>query len=131
MYCGIGPIPKGKQRGTPQYCLANRQVRYYGIEEIEKELLKKEKEVDITKEKLKLKKLEDDGKRLINEYKKVKLILSLEDATKSDKKKALKRIDQLINKRDKLVKNISKQSEYIKTLEKEKKRKEKKTPKKR
>jgi len=30
-YCGIGPIPKGRRRGTAKECLKSHQVRYYGL----------------------------------------------------------------------------------------------------
>lgn len=39
-YCGKGPVPKGKKRGSAEYCLMNNQVRYYGVEKIDKKLLK-------------------------------------------------------------------------------------------
>src|SRR5258705_207523 len=43
MYCGIGKIPKGKVRGTPEYCVQTNQIRYYGLEEIDEKLLKQAK----------------------------------------------------------------------------------------
>ena len=61
MYCGIGPIPKDKTRGTPEYCVRTNQVRYYGLMQIDKKLLNqaKGKTTDLIKEQLKLKKIED------------------------------------------------------------------------
>lgn len=47
-YCGIGPITKGKRRGTVSECEEMNQVRYYGIVETaapakKKKLTEKEK----------------------------------------------------------------------------------------
>jgi len=64
MYCGIGKIPRGKTRGTPEYCVQSNQIRYYGLEKIDKNLLKRAKGLtsDLIKEQLKLKKIEDEAK---------------------------------------------------------------------
>ena len=34
MYCGIGPIPNGKVRGTLEHCYKKNQVRYYGLSKV-------------------------------------------------------------------------------------------------
>lgn len=39
-YCGKGPVPKGKTRGSAEYCLRNNQVRYYGVKKIDAKMLK-------------------------------------------------------------------------------------------
>ena len=36
-YCGIKKVPKGKHRGTMNECL--NQVRYYGLNKVDKSLL--------------------------------------------------------------------------------------------
>jgi len=128
MYCGIGPIPRGKIRGTPEYCIQTNQVRYYGLELIDKKLLKsaKGKSSDIVKEQLKLKKIEDDAKFLIKEVRNIKVITEDRDAKPSQQKRAQKKLDELLVRRDKLVKKLKTQKEVVETLEKEEARLNKK-----
>ena len=38
MYCGKGPVPKNKRRGTAAECRDLGQIRYYGIEQIPEDL---------------------------------------------------------------------------------------------
>lgn len=121
MYCGIGKIPKGKIRGTPEYCIEANQVRYYGLKKIDSNLLSmsKSKKTDLIKQQLKLKRIEDDAKILIKEVKNIKLIINDDLARESSKKKAKKRMDELLVKRDNLVKRLKKQREFVKQIEKE------------
>lgn len=39
-YCGKGPVPKGRTRGSAEYCLRSNQVRYYGVKKIDDKMLK-------------------------------------------------------------------------------------------
>lgn len=39
IYCGIGKVPKNKVMGTANECINNGQIRYWGIEKIDKKLL--------------------------------------------------------------------------------------------
>lgn len=135
MYCGIGKLTKGKIRGTPEHCIRTNQVRYYGIESIDPDLIPQAKgqASDLLKEQLKLKRIEDDAKGLIKEAKLVKIILEDDSATKSQQKKAQKKMDELLIKRDKLVKKIKSQKDIVLALEteakeKEEREKKKKTP---
>ncbi|AGC02111.1 putative low complexity protein [Acanthamoeba polyphaga moumouvirus] len=120
MYCGIGKIPKGKIRGTPEYCLEANQVRYYGLKKIDPDLLSMttSRKSSLVKEQLKLKRLQDDAKILIKEVKNVDLVLNDDMARESNIKRARKRKDELLIKRDKLVTRIKKQREIVKALEK-------------
>ena len=34
-YCGIHKVPKGRERGTSEYCIKSGQARYYGINSVE------------------------------------------------------------------------------------------------
>ena len=34
-YCGIHKVPKGRVRGTSEYCIKSGQARYYGINSVE------------------------------------------------------------------------------------------------
>ncbi len=121
MYCGIGKIPKGKIRGTPEYCIEANQVRYYGLKKIDSNLLSmsKGRKTDLVRQQLKLKRIEDDAKILIKEVKNIKLIINDDLARESSKKKARKRMDELLIKRDNLVKRLKKQREFVKQIEKE------------
>ena len=124
MYCGIGPIPKDKTRGTPEYCVRTNQVRYYGLMQIDKKLLNqaKGKTTDLIKEQLKLKKIEDNAKILIKDVKNLKLVLENEAIKPSQQKKAQKKMDELLIKRDKLVKQLKLQKKIVEMLEKEEKK---------
>lgn len=120
-YCGMGPVPKGKIRAPPEYCLKNNQVRYYGIVAIDPELLNtiKTKTTNLVKEQLKLKKIEDDAKLLIKEVKNIKIILEDDEAKPAKIKKAQKRMDELLAKRDKLVKKLKAQKAVVEAAEAE------------
>lgn len=109
-------------RGTPEYCVQTRQVRYYGIEPIDEELLNIGGKVNLIKEQLKLRKVEDDARIMINEIKKLKLIIDSKDATKTEKKRAQKKLDQIFIKRDTMVKKIKAQRIFVHKLEKIKKK---------
>lgn len=124
-YCGIGPIPKNKIRGTIEECLNAKQVRYWGIEKIPKNVIdaqKKDKKT-LQAEMLKMKSLEGKAKKLIDDVKKYKLILD----TKTKQKKKISNIDQkkgnkLLNKRDLLIKQIKRQGKLIERLKEQEKK---------
>lgn len=127
MYCGRGPVPRGKVRGTAEYCLRNNQVRYYGLVAIDKKLLDmyQGKATSLIKEQLKLKKIENEAKILIKEVKNIKVILDNEELKQSRRKQVQKKLDNLLLKRDKLVKKLRDQRQVIHTIEKEEKRADK------
>ncbi|XWV24718.1 hypothetical protein QJ856_gp1065 [Tupanvirus deep ocean] len=127
MYCGIGPIPKGKVRGTPEYCVQTNQIRYYGLEPIDEDLLKqaKGKTSNLQKEQLKLKKIQDDAKLLIKEVKNLKVILDDENIKPGQQKRAQKRMDDLLVKRDKLVKKLNQQTKVVEIIEENEKKRSK------
>lgn len=125
-YCGIGPVPKGKERGTAEYCAASKQIRYYGKKKVDPALLVvKKKGTDIIKEQLKLRALQDKGKILINNIKIEKIIIDNDKSKKSQVRGAEKRLEELLVKRDKLVKNIKKQTKIVDLLEVKKQKKKK------
>ena len=39
IYCGVGPLPKGKRRCTMIEAAEKNQVRYYGLNKIDKKLV--------------------------------------------------------------------------------------------
>lgn len=116
MYCGIEKVPKGKERGTIEFCAKKKQIRYYGLKKINKDqLLKKNNKNDErVKESLKYNKLNDDAKVLVKDYKNLKVKYEI-NPLKTTKKK----IDDLLKKRDKLLIKIKKQKKVVKKLNKE------------
>jgi hypothetical protein len=121
MYCGIGDVPKNKVRGTPEYCVRNNQVRYYGVEALSEDMLnlRKSLAVNLEKEQLKLRKLLDQGTILLRQIKNEQFIYRDERQKESARKRADKKLDQLLAKRDKLVKKIKDQRAYVVMLEEE------------
>lgn len=117
-YAGIGPVPKGKVRAPPEYCLQNNLVRYYGLVAIDKELLekfRKNKESNLQKEQLRLRRLQDEAKIIIKEYRNLKLALKHEEKPSSIKRIQTK-LDSLVVKKDKLVKNLKRQQQIVDNL---------------
>lgn len=130
-YCGVGPVPRGKVRGTPEYCVQTNQVRYYGLVKIDKDLLKtaKGETTDLIKEQLKLKKLEDDARVLIRDAKNLNLIIEDDTIKKSKRKQAREKMKKLMEKREKLIKSIKSQRDYVNELKEEKEKEEKRAKK--
>ncbi|AKI79324.1 hypothetical protein [Acanthamoeba castellanii mimivirus] len=123
MYCGIGKIPKGKERGTPEYCVQSNQVRYYGLKKIDRSLLEtaKVKKTSLVKEQTKLNNLIEKGKQMLKEYNNLKLIINDEKSSKSAVNKARKRMEEIVLRKDRFVKDVKKQREIVNDLiEKEK-----------
>ena len=42
-YCGVNDPPKGRTRGTAEQCAKSGQIRYYGLEKVDKETIAKPK----------------------------------------------------------------------------------------
>ncbi|CDI70062.1 hypothetical protein [Zamilon virus] len=127
MYCGIGKIPKGKKAGTPEQCLKANQVRMYGRYSVDPKLLENagKKKLDLTKEILKYKKLQDDAKILIKQYKNLKLIVDDDTMKKSLIKASQVKLKALLVKKDKLVKKMLAQKKIVTKLENEAEKAEK------
>jgi hypothetical protein len=122
-YCGINRVPKGKKQGTIEECYDNRQIRYYGLHKVDPKLLKKKnKAVNIVEEQLKLRILQERGKRLVRNYKEQSAILEDEESTVKKKNEATKKIEKLLQQRDVLLKKIREQKKYVKSIEKERKK---------
>lgn len=122
MYCGINKVPKGKKRGTAKECAKANQIRYYGIEQIDPDLLKKKKKkLDFEEEKLKLLTLNQKGKKIVNEYKKQKIILDNPNGKAAAIKAANKKIESLLKQRDTLLKKMKAQKKIVNQLSEENK----------
>lgn len=118
IYCGIGRVPKNNRLGTAEECALKRQIRYYGLQKVNlNDIAKGKTRLDKQKEQLKLKKLEDDARYLIKQVNNVKVIIDSDKATARQKKAANKKLDGYYLKRDKLLKDIKKQSKIIKDME--------------
>lgn len=116
MFCGAGPVPKGKVRASAEYCVSTRQIRYYGVEALPEELLKGKEMVDIVKEQLKLRKLIDKSRILLNNFKKANLIINAPDAKPSQVKAAKKQIEKLKIDKEKMIVQIKKQKKFVDQL---------------
>jgi hypothetical protein len=119
IYCGIKPVPKGKELGTAEQCIKANQTRYWGVKPLDAQLLneKNSKKPNLIQEQLKLRKYYDDAKVLMKEYKNLKIIADSEKVSNSERKKAETRMNKLLQKKEVLKKNIEKQSKYVKQLE--------------
>lgn len=118
IYCGVGRVPKNNRLGTAEECALKRQIRYYGLQKVNlNDIAKGKTRLDKQKEQLKLKKLEDDARYLIKQVNNVKVIIDSDKATARQKKAANKKLDGYYLKRDKLLKDIKKQSKIIKDME--------------
>lgn len=123
MFCGIGKVPKNKTRGTPEYCINNNQVRYYGLVGIDEKLLdkyKKTKTQDLQKELMKSRKLGWDAQYLVKQANNLKVIINNKDERPSKIKSAEKKLEGIRKKRDVLLAKIKKQNEIVKELTKQK-----------
>ena len=116
-YCGIREVPNGKQLGSPEHCLKTNQVRYYGIKKIDKNLLNNakniKKKINPIKEQLKLKKIQDDARFLLREFKKTRLILEAATSTVYEKKMAQKKIEAILKRKDVLRKRLTAQKKIV------------------
>jgi hypothetical protein len=117
IFCGIGPVPKNKRRGTAKQCLDAKQVRYYGKHKIDPKLLEKVvvHVINFEKEKAKLRKLEYEAKAFIRSFQ----ALKIEHDEKPHLKTLQKKMKAALAKRTKLVNGIKKQSEKVLKLQQE------------
>ena len=113
IYCGIGKIPAGKRRGTAKECLNASQVRYYGLEQIAKELL------------------EQGNNTIEKQQKKVKVLFTTltginKALTREQgyKKKDEKKIDKIKAKAKKTISEYKTEKEKLDKLEKEEQKEE-------
>jgi hypothetical protein len=121
-YCGAGPVPKGKVRGSAEYCYQNNQVRYWGLHKIDKSIIEAaqqvKKEVDLNTERAKRLRMRDAMKKLINEVIMVNLQMDAEGVRESELKKLRKKKQDIVERRNKLLKKIEKQDKVLKSIEK-------------
>ena len=131
-YCGVGPIKKGFVRGTPEYCLANKQVRYYGVEELSQELADQigTKILNLFKEEQKLAKLHFDGKKIKKDFTEIERLLGFDNIKPGKKKLLEKKKAAIIKKAKKLAAKIKAQANLVEDLQKKEKKKKKKKKKK-
>lgn len=120
IFCGVNRIPKGKQLGTARQCANKKQIRYYGLVKVEKDILKKQVDLAVTllDESIKMRKLNDKAKILIREIKKYEII-EQESKKMSEQRQATKKLGDLLETRDKLITKIKNQQKVIKKLNKQ------------
>lgn len=126
-YCGIGPVPRGQERGSVAYCVRNNQVRYYGLVAIDESMIGKYKgsSNDLQKEQIKMKKLENDAVGIIREGKNIKFAMEQDDISEKKLKGYEKKLEDLRAKRDKLKIKMKKQRTIIDAMVKDKKKEDK------
>ena len=61
-YCGIKKVPKGRRLGTMKDCAKSSQIRYWGINKVDKQILSKQKKKPIKRVKLSDKKVQPSSK---------------------------------------------------------------------
>ena len=132
MFCGITPVPKGKRRGTPQYCAAAKQIRYYGLVAIDPKLLGKKppslSEI-ATREIISHRKLLNQAQILVKKAQQLKLIINDPKSSAKKRNTAQKAFDILLTKREPLKKKIHNQEITMNlAIAAEKKFKAKKVP---
>ena len=71
IYCGAGPLPKGKQRGKGEECVKSKQYRYYGIVALTNEELNKGK-INTEKEFIQMKELEASLRGMMKRFEREK-----------------------------------------------------------
>lgn len=122
MYCGIGAVPRGKERGSAEHCVRVNQVRYYGKLAIDPKVLDKAKlsKGNLIQEQLKLKKIEDDAKVLVRNVKQIRIILDDKNAPDKQKAMARKQLEGYSKQRDKLVASLKKQQKIVEDIEENK-----------
>ena len=126
-YCGIGNMPRGKDRASAEYCMNHNQIRYYGMKAVDPKLLErvKTKKLNIDKERIKLKKIDLDADDLIKEYTKIKKILDNPAAsTPAEVKRAKKKRLQILKKKETIKKKFIAQKNIVLRLAREEEREE-------
>lgn len=119
-YCGLKPT-KGKRLGTPEECYKAKQIRYYGLQEVDLDKLAENvKGLNINEElqkaQIKFRRLQDNAKELLKNYKNLKVKVD-ERSERGAKTKTLnKQMTQLLKKRDMLIDKIKKQKEVVNEL---------------
>jgi len=126
IYCGVGDVPKGMRRGTPEECINKNQIRYYGLVAIDPSLIEAtKKKLDYDKEmvKFQIMKIQIDGFR--KKALKLMRILDSDKTKEKDKKVAQKEIDKMKKQKDVLLKRFEDQERLVAELKKDKIREQK------
>jgi colicin import membrane protein len=116
MFCGVGPVPKKKTRGTANYCYEHSQVRYYGKVAVDPKLLERVKLPPLQPQLFKQKKLEQRALGLIKKAKQTKMLMEHPNATEKDIKRFTKEMEGLSAARDKLHPKLVKQIKIVEDL---------------
>jgi hypothetical protein len=111
IYCGIKEVPQGKRRGTAEECAECKQIRYYGLEKIDKNL------VDVDKQLKEQQKLLNKLKKKHSGFlgKRHALERDLKRAPSNEKEEAQKLLDEVIVKHKALIKQMKEVIESIET----------------
>jgi hypothetical protein len=120
-YCGINKLKKNQVRGSAEYCIDKRQIRYYGIKSVDTtkisgRKLKKLTEDAKNKKKLKLVRLLGGLKGTMSKYK-AGLKKAVRKYKKSKKEEDKRTVDEYQGIIDKALKDIEKYSKEYRALE--------------
>lgn len=124
IYCGTKNLRGSQIRGSAEYCADHNQIRYYGIEAIDPQIINSSsRSVNRTKEKLvnaqlKMGAIRTESQALIKEVKTLRFLLEKDTVSDAKKRSLQKKIDNLLRKRDQLVAHLQKQTAIIENLQK-------------
>jgi hypothetical protein len=143
IYCGVDELKSNQKLGTPKECAELKQVRYYGLKKINKDILEEFKGISVvsaqkeqklykmfgrTKAEIQLIKNEISDYKQENNYKKLykKELKDLEEKLKKKKNE----LNKIIEKMDKLENEEENKKNYKKDSKKTSKKSSKKSTKK-
>lgn len=117
-YCGIGKIPRGKRRGTPNECFNSKQIRYWGIARAPSDLFIQHEDIGVIlqRESLKLNNLLSRAKKLVSEIKRINIQLENKKLSKGKTKTIESAKAKSLKIRDRLIKEIKKQKQVVSNL---------------
>jgi hypothetical protein len=122
-YCGAQKPPKGSVRGTAEECIANKQLRYYGMVKIDDKLKQKmnisKLKEDLEDAQFKLRDTQLLMKKVIEEAIYIEKILSSEKFSDDRKKREEKKIPDLRKRRNKLLLELEIRKKEMEELKKE------------
>lgn len=111
-YCGCGPVPKGRKRGTKEECVESNQVRYYGLVKVEpKDLIKSKANIEKIEVKMSVLTIKMRKDYQLWKYEKNE---KAKERLKKKCKKQAEEYEDLIKDRKKAIADFAKKSKQLK-----------------